>query len=370
MANILGFIVPDWAAAIGFFVGAILLADVIIVFVDRLVRPLLSKTKTVLDDYLFDNLRGPFKLVFAIFGAYYGLQLASPNVEWFGYKLDALMGFALIIAAGHAAARALSAVLKWYVHEIGIQERSRVGDVFPILSNILKIAVYLGTFIILLSEWGVEIGPLIAGLGVAGIAVALALQDTLKNFFAGLYILADKPVRRGDFVAVDTDMTDNKGWIEEIGWRTTKLRTRDGYLYLIPNDKLASSVVINYNKSRSTKRVRATVGAEYSAEPKYVMDTLEKACKEVIKRLEYADKDEKPVIRLTGYKDSAIEYTASIYVKEYENQFEALSELNQEIHRQFKNAGLTIPFPIRTLYMHDEKKDGKKKAGKPPRKAK
>jgi small-conductance mechanosensitive channel len=356
MTSFMGFEfnVQEWALAAGIFIGSILLADVIIVAIDRIVRPLVAQTKTKLDDFLFDNLRGPLKLFFAVFGAYFGLQLVAPALSIGGQGLERLLYFALLLSVGHAIARTVSAVLKWYVTEIDYGQKSRLGDVFPILSKLAKAAVYFTILVILLSELGIEIGPLIAGLGVAGLAVALALQDSLKNFFAGIYILADKPVRKGDFIAVDSETSGIRGWIEEIGWRSTRMRTRSGYTYVLPNERLASSVMINYDKHKGPKRVEALVGAEYGADPEKVFAALKQACQEATTALDSAEKDVAPIVRQERYADSSIEFRAIIHVKSYLDVADALSELNKQIHRSFKKNGLNIPFPIRTLYMHGQ----------------
>ncbi|MDP2718058.1 MAG: mechanosensitive ion channel family protein [Candidatus Micrarchaeota archaeon] len=352
----------EWALALGIFFGSILLAHLVIVAIDKLIRPLVAMTKTKLDDFLFENLRGPLKLLFAVFGAYYGLQLVQPGLNVAGYNLDGLLFFALIIAVGHGVARTVSAVLKWYVTEIDSGQKSRLGDIFPILSKIAQGTVYFAILVILLSEWGLEIGPLIAGLGVAGLAVALALQDSLKNFFAGIYILADKPIRKGSFVAVDSDSSGIRGWVEEIGWRSTRLRTRKGHTYILPNERLASSVMINYDKYKGPKRAEAVVGAEYGAEPEKVMAALLEACNVATKALEVADKEARPIVRQERYADSSIEYRAIIHVKSVLDEPDARSELNKQIHHAFRKNGLTIPFPIRTLYMHEKRGKAQKRA--------
>lgn len=353
MADLLGFLLPDWVAALGIFIGSIVLAEGVIVTVDKLIRPLLSKTKTVLDDYLFENLRGPLKLLFSVFGAYYGIKLLSNDFQVWGYSLDALLGFVLIVSVGHAVARALSAILKWYVHEIGIQQKSRVGDVFPILSKILKAAVYFGTLIVLLSELGVEIGPLIAGLGVAGLAVALALQDSLKNFFAGVYLLADKPIRQGDIIALDSDKSEIKGTVEEIGWRATRIRGVANAIHIIPNEKLAQSVIVNYSKGRDTRTLMVKVGVQYAEDAQKALDALKKAADEAIASSPAADQSVPAEVRINEFLDSSVELAAMVRVKDYGERFKVATELRKNILRMFKKQGIEIPFPIRTLHLHD-----------------
>ncbi|MBI2445098.1 mechanosensitive ion channel family protein [Candidatus Micrarchaeota archaeon] len=340
----------QWALALGFFIGSILLAEFIVVFIDKLIRPLLAKTKTQLDDFLFENLRGPLKLFFSIGGAYLGLQIVTPGLTVFGRNLDGLLFLALIVAVAHAVARTLNAVMKWYLVEVGA-EKARVGDIFPIVRKLIMAAVYFAGLAILLSELGVEIGPLIAGLGVAGLAVALALQDSLKNFFAGIYLLSDKPIQRGDIIALDNDKSDVKGTVEEIGWRSTRIKGVANAIHIIPNEKLAASVIVNYSKGRETRTVMVKVGIEYGEDVDKALKSLMQAAQEAVKSSPAADAGVEPEVRVNEFLDSAVELAALVRVKDYGERFAVASSLRRNILRIFRKQGIHIPFPIRTLHM-------------------
>ncbi len=338
----------QWALALGFFIGSIILAEVIVVFIDKLIRPLLAKTKTQLDDFLFEDLRGPLKLFFSIGGAYLGLQVVMPNLVVFGRDLPGLLYLALIVAVAHAVARTLNALMKWYLLEVGA-EKGRVGDVFPIVRKLIMAAVYFAALAVLLSELGVEIGPLIAGLGVAGLAVALALQDSLKNFFAGLYLLSDKPIRRGDIIALDNDKSEVKGTVEEIGWRATRIKGIANAIHIIPNEKLAASVIVNYSKGRETRTVMVKVGIEYGENVDKALAALTKAAEKTIKEAPATDRDVTPEIRVNEFMDSSVELAALVRVKDYGERFAVASVLRRNILKFFREEHINIPFPIRTL---------------------
>ena len=340
--------VAQWALALGFFIGSILLAQIIVVFIDRLVRPLFESTKTKLDDFLFENLRGPLKLFFSIGGAYLGLQIVAPGITVFGRNLDGLLYLALIIAVGHALARAINAILQWYLLEVG-GEKSRASDVFPVVRKLVMSAVYFIALAVLLSEMGVEVGPLIAGLGVAGLAVALALHDSLKNFFAGLYLLSDKPIRRGDIIALDNDKSEVKGTVEEIGWRATRIKGTANAVHIIPNERLAASVIVNYSKGRETRTVMVKVGVEYGQDMDAALDALKQAADETLQKTPAADSSVKPEVRINEFMDSAVELAALVRVKDYAERMAVASVLRQNILRIFRERKINIPYPIRTL---------------------
>ncbi len=351
----------QWALALGFFIGSIILAQIIIAAIDKLVRPLLAKTKTQLDDFLFENLRGPLKLFFSIAGAYLGLQAVLPGLNVFGRNLDGLLFLALIIAVGHAVSRTLNALMKWYLVEVGA-EKTSVSDVFPVVRKLVMAAAYFITLAILLSELGVEIGPLIAGLGVAGLAVALALQDSLKNFFAGVYLLADKPIRKGDIIALDNDKSEVKGMVEEIGWRATRIKGTANAIHIIPNEKLAASVIVNYSKGRDTRTVMVRVGIEYGEDVDKALAALTKAAEKTIQDSPAADRGVKPEVRINEFMDSAVELAALVRVKDYAERFAVATELRRNILRIFREQKINIPYPIRTIHLNPaEKKPAKRK---------
>ncbi|MBI5225973.1 mechanosensitive ion channel family protein [Candidatus Micrarchaeota archaeon] len=346
----------QWALATGFFIGSIILAEIVVAFIDKAVRPLFEKTKTKLDDFLFEALRGPLKLFFAITGAYFGLKTVSPQFNLYGHSLDGLLFLSLILAVGHALARTVDALMKWYLLEVGAQDKNRVGDVFPIMRKLAKAAVYFSAFVIFLSQLGVEIGPLLAGLGVAGLAVALALQDSLKNFFAGLYLLADKPIRVGDIIALDSDKSEVKGTVEEIGWRATRIKGVANAIHIIPNEKLAASVIVNYSKGRDTRTVMVKVGIEYGENVEKALAALKAAAQDAIKQSPAADSSVEPEIRINEFLDSAVELAALVRVKDYGERFTVASVLRHNILRIFRKEKINIPFPIRTLEFSKDKK--------------
>lgn len=342
--------IAQWTLALGFFIGSIILAEVILATIDKVIRPLLARTKTQLDDFLFENLRGPLKLFFSLGGAYLGLQVVMPDVVLFGRNLDGLFFLALIVAVAHAVARTLNAVMKWYLLEVGA-EKGRVGDVFPIVRKLAMAAVYFAALAILLSELGVEIGPLIAGLGVAGLAVALALQDSLKNFFAGLYLLSEKPIRRGDVIALDSDKSEVKGTVEEIGWRATRLKGIANAVHIIPNEKLAASVIVNYTRAKDNPSVIVKVGVEFGQDMDQAVAALRRAAETTVKGNPVAEADQEPEIRINEFLDSAIEMMVLLRVKSYGDRFSVATDLRRNILAEFRKDGINIPFPIRTLHM-------------------
>jgi small-conductance mechanosensitive channel len=171
----------------------------------------------------------------------------------------------------------------------------------------------------------------------------------LSNFFAGVYLLTDKPIKSGDFISIDSEDSKTKGFVEEIGWRTTKLRTLSNYIHLIPNDKLAQSVIINFTGTKESKPVSVSVGVCYECDSELVEKTLNSCAQAVIKKWEDADRDFVPIVRTTNFLDSAVEFTVIIAAKNPWNTNAVAADLRKEILFQFKKNKIEIPYPKRVL---------------------
>jgi small-conductance mechanosensitive channel len=227
--------------------------------------------------------------------------------------------------------------------------KSRLDDtLFPIVNKVIVIILYLIAFLIILDYLGIEISPLIASLGIAGLAVALALQDTLSNFFAALYMSADKPVRKGDYIQVGTEL---EGYVEEIGWRSTKIRTLPNNFVIIPNAKLAQSTITNYNVPKKEMSVLVNVGVSYDSDLKKVEKITIETAKKVLKKTPGGVEDFEPFIRYNNFGDSSIDFTVILRTDEFVNKYLLTHEFIKALKEAYDKAKITIPFPIRTVYM-------------------
>ncbi len=359
----LGFSVDEtlWRAGVAgaTVLASIVLSDLLLFALDRVIKPLLAKTKTDLDDLLFAAIRGPAKLFIVMLGAYYALVSNFPSLHLFGSSLEGILAILLIAGVGHTFANAAGVFLKWYDSRLAEKQAAR-KDVFPFARKIVIALIYLATLLVILPRMGVEITPLLASLGIAGLAVALALQDSLKNFFAGIYLLADRPIRSGEYIALDSDQSRIIGFVEEIGWRSTRIRTRSNYSYIIPNERLASSIIANFSRGEG-KWVTATVevSVAYESDLAKVKKTLVDAVKAVAKANKSISLREEPVARIDAFGDSAINMKLFFQVHEYTDQLQVADEVRGEILSAFEKSGIEIPYPQRVMRPHPPSK-GKK----------
>jgi small-conductance mechanosensitive channel len=219
--------------------------------------------------------------------------------------------------------------------------------------GILKGSILIIGFLIILSVLGVSITPLITALGVGGLAVALALQDTLANLFAGIHILVEKAIRVGDFIKLETGQ---EGYVEDITWRTTRIRMLPNNIVVIPNSKLSQSVVTNYYLPEKRMSLLISIGVSYSSDPDRVETILVEEAKKAVGEIPGLLGDPEPFVRfIPGFGDSSLDFTLICQVQEFVDQYLAQHELRKRIFNRFKKEGIEIPFPHRTVYIREEK---------------
>jgi small-conductance mechanosensitive channel len=208
--------------------------------------------------------------------------------------------------------------------------------------------------LIILSVLGISITPLITALGVGGLAVALALQDTLVNLFAGLHILMEKSIRVGDFIRIETGQ---EGYVEDITWRTTRIKMQPNNMIVIPNSKLSQSVVTNYSLPEKKMAVSIPVSVSFSVDPENVENVLAEEANKAVGEVEGLLGEPKPVARfIPGFGESSLDITLICHVREFADQANVQHELRKRILKRFRQEGIEIPFPHRTVFIREEKK--------------
>lgn len=221
-----------------------------------------------------------------------------------------------------------------------------------ILGNIAKAIVYVIGFIFILQTFGVAIAPLVTALGVGGIAVALALQPTLSNLFSGLQLIASGKINIGDFVQLETGQ---KGFIRDITWRNTTIQTAQNNVIILPNSKMADSIIENFflNDRKITFNVLTGVG--YESDLEKVEKVSIEVAREILAKHHGGIKEFEPFVRFYNFGNSSIDLKIFLQVMEYADQFMITSEFIKALHMRYIKEGINIPFPIRTVYMNNGK---------------
>ncbi len=254
----------------------------------------------------------------------------------------------IILSVSVATANLLGRLFRNYVQTSNLPVPT-TGLVY----GIIKGAILIMGFLVILNVLGVSIAPLVTALGVGGVAVALALQDTLGNLFSGIHILLEKSIRIGDFVRLETGA---EGYVVDITWRTTRVRMLPNNMVIIPNSKLAQSIVTNYYLPEKRMSLLIPVSVSYSSDPDKVERILVEEAKSGARHIPGLLADPEPFVRfIPGFGDSSLNFTLICQVGEFTDQYFAQHELRKRIFKRFQTEGIEIPFPQRTVYIREEK---------------
>lgn len=205
--------------------------------------------------------------------------------------------------------------------------------------------------LVLLGTLGISITPIIASLGITSLAVALALQPTLENFFSGVQLVVDKPIRVGDFIELDSG---EQGFVEKIGWRSTWIRMLPNNTVIMPNSVLSQSKIINYFYPEKELSVPVEVGVHYDSDLEQVEAVTLEVARDILRTHKWGVPDYETFVVYTGFGDSSINFTVMLRAQEYFNRFWIKSAFIKALHKRFAQEGITIPFPIRALNLDQE----------------
>jgi small-conductance mechanosensitive channel len=302
-------------------------------------------TASPMDDVIIESLRVPSLLWCLLLGLYIGVELAAlpPRPTLLVLNLVySLMVISVTAAVANLAAAMLSQ---------GLAQAHLAIPATGLSVTFVKVAVWIVGGLVLLGGLGISITPVLTALGVGGLAVALALQDTLSNFFAGLHLLIEKPIRVGDFVKLETGQ---EGYVMDIGWRTTRVRMLPNNMVILPNSKLTQSIVTNYYLPEPRMALLIPISVSYAADPDHVERVLVEEAQRAIEQVQGLLAEPAPFVRfIPGFGESSLDFTLICQVREFTDQYLVQHELRKRIFKRFKLEGIEIPFPHRTVHLQD-----------------
>lgn len=350
MKHVADFIARNWKT-LAFPAGVLVCVLVAGWFVRRVlfrtIRAWAQRTRTQLDDLIVQALYGPFLLWVLILALYLATQSSELPAH-----VTSIVGRILlilwIVSLTLVAARLASALIRHYGNNI-----SSTLPMTTITQNLTSLVVIIAGLLILLNTLGISITPILTALGVGGLAVALALQDTLSNLFAGFYVSLAGQVRAGDYIKLSTG---EEGYVTDISWRSTTLRALANNLIVVPNAKLAQAIVTNYNLPERRMSLLIPIGVSYDSDPEIIEKILIEEAIRGAGEISGLLAEPAPFVRfIPGFGDSSLDFTLICQVSEFVDQYLAQHELRKRIFRRFRKEGIEIPFPIRTLHIRQER---------------
>jgi len=343
-----------WGISAGIFAGFLLLAFASRFILTRVVGIFTRKTKTIIDDLIIKALTAPVFAALVVAGVWIALARLDELTK---YIDNIHKGFIIVYIAIFAVAivRVAHALLEWYGTEVAARTQTDIDDrLIPIFRRIADVIIYLIAFMVMLDRLGWNIGPYLAGLGIGGLAVALALQPTLSNFLSGTYVISDSIIRKGHYIMLDNGTEGN---IEDIGWRTTKIRTWQGNLVIMPNSRLSDAIVTDFERPDESMAFSVDCGVSYNSN----LDQVEKVVLEVATKLmnnhPAGVKDFEPVLRFKQFADSNINFSVVMKGIDRPAQFILKHEFIKQLHTRFQKEGIEIDYPVRKLLFRNNPSD-------------
>jgi MscS family membrane protein len=322
-----------------------ILAWVIDFIINRVLTRLVRKSKFRLDDQILEILHRPVWISVVLVGAIMAVQWISPRPP-FTFILTALLKSLLVLIWAIVINRVILRIMVDLISHW--REARREGsEIIGLVGNVTRILVLAGGAFLLLSVWKINITPLLASAGIAGVAVALAAKETLSNFFGGVTVLLDQPYKVGDYIVLDSG---ERGEVVEIGLRSTRILTRDDVQISIPNAIITNTKVINESAPEPRFRVRIKVGVAYGSE----VDQVEDILLSVAHNNPHVSPKPEPRVRFRLFGDSSLDFELLCWAHRPHDKGRIIHELNREIYKSFDREGIVIPFPQRDVHVHSQ----------------
>ena len=341
-----GFMDNDWGRFLIFTIIWIIVGALAVAVI-HLLKWVASKTQTKYDDLVLGIVRIPTMALIILYGLVNSLSHVRIDAETLAWIMR-FYYIGLILVVAYVSYKIFKGVLMVWMKEVAKKTETELDDILvPIFDKIGTVVIVIVTAILLLSYLGVNVTVFVAGLGVAGLVVAFAAQDTLSNFFAGIFLLMDRP-----FCIGDTIILDNGDYAEvlHVGLRSTKMFdvfTQD--MVVMPNNKLANMNIVNVSKPDKREKTTIDVGVAYDSD----LEKVERILLDVASRHPNVEKgkDYTPVLRLSSFGENAVVYKIYLTVDDWNNRWRVAHEIRKEILARFRKEGVQIPFPQRVVHM-------------------
>ena len=339
--------IANWGITLLIILGSVIAGKIIYWFFGSVVKKITAKTKTKIDDIIVDMIEEPVVLALAIIGMWYGLHRLNFPTEWYQF-MGKVYHILIAINITWLIARLVDAIIEEYVIPLAEKTESSLDDqIIPVVRKGLRSVIWLLGIIVALNNAGYDVGALIAGLGIGGLALAMAAKDSVANIFGGIMIFTDKPFKVGDRIKIN----GFDGTITEVGIRTSRMRTLEGRLVTIPNSLFTGDMVENVS-AEPARKVILNLGLTYNMKA----EQMEKGIallKEIAQENNEINDDY--MVGFNAFGDFSLGIIFIYYIKSGSNNLDVQTAINLEILKQFGANGLDMAFPTQTIYNIKEK---------------
>jgi MscS family membrane protein len=306
----------------------------------RILKPLAKKTKTRIDDLIIKSISSIVFYIFLILGFKIGIQHFQFETAVYSSIVNTL--FILVVVV--MLLRIITNFSRHWLEEWAAQTASTADDrLIPLVAKILKTVTIILGFFFIFDTWDINLSPLLATAGLAGIAIGFAVRDSLANILGGIQLVLDKTFKVGDKIELESG---EMGEILDIGIRSTKLRTYDNEVIYIPNGSLANTKIKNFTVPDLSVRVNVNFGVEYGSDP----DNVRAVVLDAVKKIDTVIEEPEPVVQFLNMGDSSLNFVARVWVVNYTEAYNTKLTVTDKIYGALRKADIGIPFPTRTIY--------------------
>lgn len=332
------YITNPYLRALTVFLIIFLIIKLLIFVLTKILPIFTAKTKTDLDDEILKRTSAPLTFIALLAGIRFAIGEINLD-ESLSETIEGIILTLMIVFAAILIYYVVDSLITLGYRDFGKKVGGKINEsLLQFFHSMLKVVVIIAAFLVILASWGIQIGPLLAGIGVAGIAVAFALQSTLSNIFGGISMLLDRSINVGDLINL-SDGTSGK--ILRINLRSTKIRTFDNELVIVPNSKLADSNIKNIALPEPATRVVIPFGVAYGSD----IAQVKRVVLREVKKIKHMESKPEPVVRFLEMGDSSLNLKVYFYVNSFDNRANAKDEANTRIYNALNKEGVEIPFP-------------------------
>ncbi|MEA2097609.1 MAG: mechanosensitive ion channel family protein [Patescibacteria group bacterium] len=343
-----GITIASYVIAIIILIVFFILAQITNFLFNRVFKVVTAKTKSEVDDKMMKILNMPIFYSVVLLGVYQSFSYIGILVKYSDDFSKVMKSLVLIIWI-HAIAKIVNVIILGIGFKFAEKTKSTLDDeLMPLFQKLSNLVIYFAGIMFLLKMWNIDITPLLASAGIMGFVVAFAAQDTLSHLFGGISIYFDKPFKVGDRVQLESGEI---GDVLEIGVRSTRIKTFDETVVILPNSKIANSKIINYNQPASKIKEKIKVGVAYGSNINKVKEIL----LNIAENTEDVEKDPAPAVYFTEFLDFALEFVIVTWVDSPGKKFMVKTRINEEIYKRFNEEGIQIPYPTQDVYMRNSK---------------
>jgi len=334
-----------WALAGVVIVGSVIAAKLLELLSSRVLGRLAARTATDLDDQAIRILRRPIFLTVILVGLAVAVTVLGGPARARAVTLSLLQSIGILVWLG-----AIFSLANVLLDPTGLrQSRFRILDArtVPLFNNLTKILAVGVAAYLLIVAWRIDATAWLASAGIVGIAVGFAAKDTLANLFSGVFILADAPYKVGDFINLDSG---ERGEVQHIGLRSTRILTRDDIEVTIPNAVIGNAKIVNESGGRwPRERLRVSVGVAYGSD----IDRVKAVLADEARRCELVCADPEPIVRFRAFGESGLDIDLLVWIEEPVLRGRTLDALNTAVYKRFAGEGIEIPYPKRDVYIKE-----------------